>query len=76
VSQQGHVLDVVRASHHPATSEDTFNPAFAPWSLGTVSRSSASAPSPARCASGSTGTSPAAATRFGSSNTADTVPGV
>ena len=55
----------------PATSEATFNPAFAPLSVGTVRCSSASSRSPARSASASTGTSPADDTRFGSSNTAD-----
>jgi hypothetical protein len=57
----------------PATSEVTFSPAFAPLSLGTDKRSCANAPSPAECASATTGTSPADDTRFGSSNTADVV---
>jgi hypothetical protein len=55
----------------PATSEATFNPALAPLSVGTLSRSSAKERSPTDSASASTGTSPAADTRFGSSNTAD-----
>jgi len=59
VSQQGHVINAVRAGDHPATSEATFNPAFAPLSVGTVRWASASARSPARPARASTGTSPA-----------------
>ncbi len=58
----------------PPTSEATFNPAFAPLSLGTDRCSSASSRSPARSASASTGTSPADDTRFGSSNTVDVRP--
>ena len=55
----------------PATSEATFNPAFAPLSVGTLSCWLASSCRPADRASPSTGTSPAADTRFGSSNTAE-----
>jgi len=60
----------------PATSEATFNPAFAPLSVGTVRCWSASWPSPARSANLITGTSPADDTRFGSSNTVEICPGV
>jgi hypothetical protein len=56
----------------PATSEDTFSPAWAPLSVGTLNRSSASSRSPASRASAISGTRPAADTRFGSSNDADT----
>ena len=56
----------------PATSEDTFNPGFAPLSVGTVRNSSANDRKPTVELSLSTGTNPAADTRFGSSNTADT----
>jgi len=56
----------------PATSEATFNPAFAPRSLGTLSTWSASRRKPARSANPTTGTSPTADTKLGSSNTADT----
>ena len=52
----------------PATSDDTFSPAFAPLSVGTVRCSSANSRSPARSASASAGTSPADDTKFGSSN--------
>lgn len=55
----------------PATSEATFNPAFAPLSVGTLRCSSARSANPARCANAMAGTSPAADTRFGSSNAAD-----
>ncbi len=55
----------------PATSDATFKPAFAPLSLGTLKWWPANVCSPARSASFSTGTSPAADTKFGSSNTAD-----
>ena len=55
----------------PATSEVTFNPAFAPLSVGTLRCCSASSWSPADRASARTGTSPADDTRFGSSNTAE-----
>src|SRR3954465_7047613 len=44
----------------PATSEDTFNPASAPLSVGTLIRSSASSRSPALRASAISGTKPAA----------------
>ena len=60
----------------PATSEATFNPAFAPLSVGTLRCSSARRRSPARSANASTGTSPAADTRFGSSNATDVRPRV
>jgi len=60
----------------PPTSDDTFNPAFAPLSVGTLRCSSASFPSPARSANASTGTRPAADTRFGSSNATDVRPRV
>ena len=56
----------------PATSEVTFRPALAPLSVGTLNRSSASARSPALPDSAITGTRPAADTRLGSSNVADT----
>ena len=48
----------------PATSEDTFPPAFAPLSVGTLSCCQANLARPAASASASTGTSPAADTRF------------
>ena len=60
----------------PATNEDTFNPALAPLSVGTLRCSSASDRSPARSANPTIGTSPAADTRFGSSNTAEIARGV
>ena len=60
----------------PATSEATFNPAFAPLSVGTVRCCRASSWSPADWARARTGTSPAADTRFGSSNTAEVARGV
>jgi hypothetical protein len=56
----------------PPTSEDTFNPGLAPLSVGTVNNSSVSVRRPTSQASFMTGTRPAADTRFGSSNTADT----
>ena len=59
----------------PATSAITFAPALAPLSAGTLNRSRASSSSPAERARRSIGTSPAADTRFGSSNTADTPAG-
>ena len=55
----------------PATNADTFNPAANPAPPGTVSRCSANSISPARSANRIAGTSPACATKFGSSNTAD-----
>ena len=55
----------------PATSEATFNPAFAPLSVGTVRCSSARSRSPADSAKPSAGTRPADDTRFGSSKTTD-----
>src|SRR5664279_3030063 len=55
----------------PPTSEASFSPAFAPLSVGTVNRSSASRRRPASSASFITGTRPADATRFGSSKHAD-----
>ena len=60
----------------PATSEVTFNPAFAPLSLGTVRCFWASSGRPVLPASATTGTSPADDTRFGSSNTAEVAAGV
>jgi hypothetical protein len=54
----------------PATNAATFNPAFAPLSVGTLNCLSANPYKPADRASLSTGTKPAADTRFGSSNTA------
>jgi hypothetical protein len=60
---------------NPATSEVTFNPAFAPLSVGTLRCSFASSRSPAGRARARTGTSPADDTRFGSSNTADVARG-
>ena len=58
----------------PATSEATFRPAFAPLSVGTVSCCPANLARPAASASASTGTSPAADTRFGSSNAPPSLP--
>ncbi len=55
----------------PATNEATFNPAFAPLSVGTLRCWSASLARPADRARASSGTSPADDTRFGSSQTAD-----
>lgn len=55
----------------PATREVTFNPAFAPLSVGTVRCSSANSRNPADSANPIAGTSPADDTRFGSSKTAD-----
>jgi len=55
----------------PAINEETFNPALAPLSPGTLKCSPANVDKPAAEANASTGTSPAADTRFGSSNTAD-----
>jgi hypothetical protein len=55
----------------PATSEATFNPAFAPLSVGTDRCCWARRCNPAASASPSTGTNPAADTRPGSSNTAE-----
>jgi hypothetical protein len=60
----------------PATSEATFNPAFAPLSVGTLRCSSASSRRPATDAKATTGTSPADDTRFGSSNRAEIEPAV
>jgi hypothetical protein len=54
-----------------ATNAATFDPACAPRSVGTVNCSSTRPRSPTRSASASTGTSPAADTRLGSSNRAD-----
>jgi hypothetical protein len=56
----------------PATSDVTFNPALEPLSVGTDRCRSASAANPASRANATTGTKPAADTRFGSSNTAAT----
>jgi hypothetical protein len=58
----------------PATSEDTFNPALAPLSVGTLNRSSASRARPTESANAMTGTNPAAPIRFGSSKTAVVAP--
>jgi hypothetical protein len=55
----------------PPTSEATFNPAFAPLSVGTLRCASARSRTPADSASASAGSSPADDTRFGSSKTAD-----
>lgn len=55
----------------PATSEVTFNPAFAPLSVGTDRCCWASSWSPADRASVRAGTNPADDTRLGSSNTAE-----
>ena len=60
----------------PATNEATFRPAFAPMSVGTVRWCRASSSSPEDRANATTGTSPAADTRFGSSNTAEVARGV
>ena len=54
----------------PPTSARTFAAAFAPPFAAIVSRSASSLPSPHRCASAMTGTSPAHDTRLGSSNRA------
>ena len=54
----------------PATSEATFNPALAPLSPGTLRCSAAKRESPAASANARTGTRPAEAIKFGSSNTA------
>jgi hypothetical protein len=56
----------------PVTSAITFRPGWAPLSVGTLRCSSARSANPADSASATTGTSPAADTRFGSSNTAET----
>jgi hypothetical protein len=58
----------------PATSDDTFDPAFAPLSDGTLKHRSTSSRSPAESASDITGTSPIDATRFASSNPTDVAP--
>lgn len=55
----------------PPTIEVTFAPACAPALPATVSRRSASSPSPARPASRLTGSNPAREIRFGSSNAAE-----
>ena len=55
----------------PATREETFKPALAPLSVGTLRCLSASPRRSAASASASTGTSPPDDTRFGSSKTAD-----
>ena len=60
----------------PTTSEATFSPALAPLSVGTLRWVCASPCSPAERANASTSTSPAADTRFGSSNLAEVAPGV
>jgi hypothetical protein len=56
----------------PATIVAIFPTGFDPTDPGTRSRPATSLNSPAAAASRSTGTSPAADTRFGSSNTAST----
>ncbi len=56
----------------PATNAVTFPPAFAPLSVATLSSSPANVSNPAARANRITGTSPAADTRFGSSNLAAT----
>src|SRR4051794_3188624 len=56
----------------PATSEQSFRPGWAPLSVGTLIRWSASSRSPALPASAISGIRPAADTRLGSSNVADT----
>jgi len=55
----------------PATTEVTFKPAFAPLSVGTVKNRSTRSGRPTRSANATTGTNPAADSRFGSSNTAE-----
>ncbi len=55
----------------PATSAATFAPAAQPAPPGTVSCARASSASPARCASATVATSPAADTRLGSSKRAN-----
>lgn len=59
----------------PATSAIAFDPAFAPLSVGTLNLDCASSSRPAERARRSIGTRPAADTRFGSSNIADTATG-
>jgi hypothetical protein len=66
VAQQRHVIATI-----PKTSEQTFNPAFAPLSVGTLRRAPATSDKPADSASATTGTSPPDDTRFGSSNSAE-----
>jgi len=56
----------------PATSAVTFALALAPAGPGSLRCSATRAPSPARSANASTGTSSAHDTRFGSSKTAET----
>src|SRR5450830_121996 len=56
----------------PATSEESFNPAWAPLSVGTWTCSSASSRRPACSARAISGTRPATDTRLGSSNVAET----
>ena len=56
----------------PPTSDATIDPALAPLSVGTVNHFSARRRRRALSASLMTGTRPAADTRFGSSNDADT----
>ena len=60
----------------PATSEATFNPAWAPLSVGTLRCASANPRRSAKSANANTGTSPADDTKFGSSNTAALAPGL
>jgi hypothetical protein len=74
VVQQRHIVDLSTPATIPASSKATFNSAFAPLFVGTVTCSSATARSPAESASATTETSPADDTRFGSSNTADDRP--
>src|SRR5262249_19809215 len=54
----------------PATTQGTFSCAFTPHRRRTRTCSSTRPPRPARCASATTGTSPARDTKFGSSNVA------
>lgn len=56
----------------PATSEEIFNPAWAPLSVGTRTCSSANSRRPACSAKAISGTRHATDTRFGSSNVAET----
>lgn len=60
----------------PATNAGIFTNAFTPPLAGNDNRFSTSPASPQRSASATTGASPAHDTRFGSSNTAETCPGL
>ena len=72
VAQHGHESMESAPATMPPTREATFNPAFAPLSVGPLNHWPASRCRPAFSASFKTGTSPAADTRFGSSTEAGT----